>query len=315
MATAAAGQLTDAELAELADLIDEMEGAYDDYDRFRAIDNEFHAVIMRASGNEVGLTIVRVIHRHGGATPPLAATPASKARSSERPPSTARSSTRSPAATASSPASGSRRHIESRWAERKTRRKVPRTSRLTAGDHSYDDHPRMHIAAVDVDLIPLPAVTPAVRVAARSPRLASRPGRRQSSASRPTTARWARPTTSGAGRCSRDIVDRILREELVGERADRREWLWHRLWELDRTEEFPIWVFGIVDVALWDLEGRVFGVPVHRLLGTYRGLDPRLRVDDDVRDRRGVPRRLRPVPRARVSGDQAARLGRCSRGR
>ncbi len=71
-----------------------------------------------------------------------------------------------------------------------------------------------------------------------------------------------------------DIVDRILRDELVGERADRREWLWHRLWELDRTEEFPIWLFGIVDVALWDLEGRVFGVPVHRLLGTYRDSIP-----------------------------------------
>src|SRR4029077_650702 len=67
-----------------------------------------------------------------------------------------------------------------------------------------------------------------------------------------------------------DIVDRVLREELVGERADRREWLWHRLWGLDRTEEFPIWLFGVVDVALWDLEGRVLGVPVHRLLGTYR---------------------------------------------
>ena len=67
-----------------------------------------------------------------------------------------------------------------------------------------------------------------------------------------------------------DIVDRVLREELVGERADRREWLWHRLWELDRTDEFPIWLIGVVDVALWDLEARVLGVPVHRLLGTYR---------------------------------------------
>ena len=56
--------------------------------------------------------------------------------------------------------------------------------------------------------------------------------------------------------------------------ADRREWLWHRLWELDRTEEFPIWLFGVVDVALWDLEGRVLGVPVHRLLGTYRDAIP-----------------------------------------
>ena len=71
-----------------------------------------------------------------------------------------------------------------------------------------------------------------------------------------------------------DIVDRVLRDELVGERADRREWLWHRLWELDRTEEFPIWLFGVVDVALWDLEGRVLGVPVHRLLGTYREAIP-----------------------------------------
>ena len=67
-----------------------------------------------------------------------------------------------------------------------------------------------------------------------------------------------------------DVVDRVLRHELTGERADRREWLWHRLWELDRTDEFPIWLIGLVDVALWDLEGRVLGVPVHRLLGTYR---------------------------------------------
>ena len=67
-----------------------------------------------------------------------------------------------------------------------------------------------------------------------------------------------------------DITDRVLRPQLVGEPADRREWLWHRLWELDRTEEFPIWVFGVVDVALWDLEARTLGVPVHRLLGTFR---------------------------------------------
>ena len=118
---------------------------------------------------------------------------------------------------------------------------------------------RMQIAAVDVELIPLPAVTPALRVATGSSRVA--PAR--------TTAVLRITTEDGAigeayhewsGPMLGDIVDRILREELVGERADRREWLWHRLWELDRTEEFPIWVFGVVDVALWDLEGRVFGV-------------------------------------------------------
>ena len=128
---------------------------------------------------------------------------------------------------------------------------------------------RMRIAAIDVDLISLPAVTPP---------FAWRRGLRGSHGAR-TTAVLRITTEDGAvgeayhewsGPMLADIVDRVLRDELVGERADRREWLWHRLWELDRTDEFPIWLIGLVDVALWDLEGRVLGVPVHRLLGTYR---------------------------------------------
>src|ERR1044071_9482253 len=41
----------------------------------------------------------------------------------------------------------------------------------------------------------------------------------------------------GAGRILEDVVDRVLRDELTGSNALDREWLWHRLWELDRTEE------------------------------------------------------------------------------
>jgi hypothetical protein len=37
-----------------------------------------------------------------------------------------------------------------------------------------------------------------------------------------------------------DIVDRVLREVLVGEDPLQREWLWHKLWELDRVEEIPL---------------------------------------------------------------------------
>ncbi len=58
-------------------------GSYDDYERFRSFDLAFHAVIMKASGNEVGLTIVRAIHRHGGITPLLAA--GAPAKPSSRP--------------------------------------------------------------------------------------------------------------------------------------------------------------------------------------------------------------------------------------
>ena len=73
MAKAAAGRLTTDELAALAENLERMNDAYDDYERFRSFDLAFHAIVMKASGNEVGLTIVRAIHRHGGIMPLLAA--------------------------------------------------------------------------------------------------------------------------------------------------------------------------------------------------------------------------------------------------
>jgi DNA-binding FadR family transcriptional regulator len=72
MARAAAERLTAEELAALESTIAAMETVYDDYERFRTFDQRFHAIVMKASGNEVGLTIVRSIHRHGDVTPPLA---------------------------------------------------------------------------------------------------------------------------------------------------------------------------------------------------------------------------------------------------
>src|ERR1044071_9542051 len=70
----------------------------------------------------------------------------------------------------------------------------------------------------------------------------------------------------GSGVVLEDVVERVLRDELVGADPLQREWLWHRMWEIDRTEELPIWLLGVVDIALWDLAGRVAGLPVWRLL-------------------------------------------------
>jgi L-alanine-DL-glutamate epimerase-like enolase superfamily enzyme len=67
-----------------------------------------------------------------------------------------------------------------------------------------------------------------------------------------------------------DALDRYLRDELIGADPLRREWLWHRMWELDRTEEMTIYLLGLVDTALWDLAGRLMGMPVWQLLGGYR---------------------------------------------
>lgn len=72
------------------------------------------------------------------------------------------------------------------------------------------------------------------------------------------------------GVIARDVVQRVLAPQLVGRDATLREDIWHRLWELDRVEEFPIYAFGLVDVALWDAWGKRAGQPVWQLMGGAR---------------------------------------------
>src|SRR4051794_18701265 len=74
----------------------------------------------------------------------------------------------------------------------------------------------------------------------------------------------------GAGALLEDLVIHVLRDELVGADALQREWLWHRMWEIDRTEELPLPVLGLTDTALWDLAARMTDQPVWQLLGGYR---------------------------------------------
>src|SRR3954453_11698996 len=78
----------------------------------------------------------------------------------------------------------------------------------------------------------------------------------------------------GSGIALEHLVQHVLRDELIGADPLQREWLWHRLWEIDRTEELPIYLLGTVDIALWDLAGRAAGEPVWRLLGGFRETIP-----------------------------------------
>ncbi len=75
---------------------------------------------------------------------------------------------------------------------------------------------------------------------------------------------------SGHGAIVADIVRRRLKDALKGRNPLQKEEIWHLVWEIDRIEEFPIYALGLVDIALWDITGKVAGLPVYQLLGGAR---------------------------------------------
>ena len=121
MARAAAARLSDEELATLRANLEQMEASYDDYERFRDFDLSFHEIVMRASGNDVGQTIVRTIHTHAGTLRPLAA--AQSRRELERTATEHRAIFEALAARDSEAAAERiAAHIDFAWADRKRRR-------------------------------------------------------------------------------------------------------------------------------------------------------------------------------------------------
>jgi L-alanine-DL-glutamate epimerase-like enolase superfamily enzyme len=95
-----------------------------------------------------------------------------------------------------------------------------------------------------------------------------------------------------------DLIERRLKKMLLGQNPLLKEKLWRDLWELDRSEEFPIYMMGGVDVALWDLTAKAAGLPLYQLLGgfsekvpayastvTYDSIDQYLSIADQILER------------------------------
>src|SRR5690606_5423426 len=61
---------------------------------------------------------------------------------------------------------------------------------------------------------------------------------------------------------------KYLKPILVGQDPLDRERLYHALWRRSRTT--TVRSIGACDVALWDICGKAAGMPIHRLLGSYR---------------------------------------------
>jgi L-alanine-DL-glutamate epimerase-like enolase superfamily enzyme len=71
-----------------------------------------------------------------------------------------------------------------------------------------------------------------------------------------------------------DLVDRRLRDVLIGADPLLKEDVWERVWEIDRIEELPIYALGLADIALWDLTAKIAGLPLYKLIGGYRDRIP-----------------------------------------
>jgi L-alanine-DL-glutamate epimerase-like enolase superfamily enzyme len=65
---------------------------------------------------------------------------------------------------------------------------------------------------------------------------------------------------------------RYLKPILMGQNPLDRERLYKAMWKRVRTT--TVRAIGAVDIALWDIAGKIAGLPIHRLLGSYRDRVP-----------------------------------------
>ena len=65
---------------------------------------------------------------------------------------------------------------------------------------------------------------------------------------------------------------RYLKPLLLEKNPLERERLYQAMWSRSRVASIP--AIGAIDVALWDIAGKVAGMPIHCLLGTYRHSAP-----------------------------------------
>jgi len=62
------------------------------------------------------------------------------------------------------------------------------------------------------------------------------------------------------------LIEQRIKPLLVGEDPLDRERLWQWMW----VAKIPENIIGVIDLALWDLVGRIAGMPIHKLLGGCR---------------------------------------------
>lgn len=78
--------------------------------------------------------------------------------------------------------------------------------------------------------------------------------------------------SSRPGSIPAQLIVSVLKPVVMGENPLDRERLYERMMQRARVAGYP--AIGAIDVALWDLAGKVAGLPVHQLMGSYRSTLP-----------------------------------------
>ena len=105
-------------------------------------------------------------------------------------------------------------------------------------------------------------------------------------------------TVGRNGGAIHDIIAREITEILIGQEADRIEWLSHRLWwdlHYGGRGGPTVLAMSAVDIALWDLKAKRAGLPLWNLLGGHDrrvpcyagGIDLELSADELLRQTDG----------------------------
>jgi L-alanine-DL-glutamate epimerase-like enolase superfamily enzyme len=72
----------------------------------------------------------------------------------------------------------------------------------------------------------------------------------------------------------RPLVEETLSPLLIGENPLNTERLWEKMYAVagtgGRDARATVGALGALDIALWDLKGKILGCPLHRLLGGFR---------------------------------------------
>lgn len=66
-----------------------------------------------------------------------------------------------------------------------------------------------------------------------------------------------------------ELISTLLKSLLVGEDPIARQKIWYKMWSLYKKKYLNESLMAAIDVALWDIAGKYFGLPIYKMLGGY----------------------------------------------